>query len=226
MPHDEERRVRVKICGIRDAAALEAAARAGADFIGLVFYPPSPRHVTVDEAARLAELARGRLRTVALVVDAGDAMLAEIAARVRPDYIQCHGTETPARVAAIRRLTECPVIRAFRVRRAADVAAAEAFRPHIAFPLFDAPPAGGAQGGELPGGRGERFDWTLLRDHPRPFMLAGGLRPDNVAEAIRITRAPMVDVSSGVERVRGEKDPRLIAAFVRAAREAGEGARG
>jgi len=214
--------VKVKICGIREAEALEAAVSAGADFIGLVFYPPSPRHVSLKAAAGLAERARGRIATVALVVDADDALLAAIAREVKPDYIQCHGRETPERVSQIAAMTGRPVIKAFRVRAPEDVAAAEAFAPHIAFPLFDAWVPAEKSGG-LPGGSGHAFDWSLLSDFGRPFMLAGGLSPENVAEAIRTTGAAMVDVSSGVERARGVKDPERIAAFVAAAKGAAAG---
>lgn len=214
--------IRVKICGIRDEAALEAAVAAGADFMGLVFYPPSPRHVELEEAAALARLAAGRVAVVALVVNADDALLKAIAREVKPDYIQCHGNETRRRLAAIHALTGCPLIRAFRVRTAQDVAAAEDFADCMAFPLFDAGAPPGGEGG-LPGGTGRVFDWRLLRGYGRPFMLAGGLTPQNVGEAIRVTGAPMVDVSSGVEIRRGVKDPDLIAAFVRAARQAAAG---
>ncbi len=209
--------VKVKICGIRDEEALKAAVTAGADFIGLVFHPPSPRHVSLELAAALAERARGHVAVVALVVDADDVQLAEIARAVEPDYIQCHGRETPARVARIAEMTGRPVIKAFRVRTAVDVAAARAYQSHVAFPLFDAWVPTERSGG-LPGGSGHAFDWSLLAGFGQPFMLAGGLTPENVAEAIRVTGAPMVDVSSGVERVRGVKDPARIAAFVAAIR--------
>ena len=213
--------VRVKICGITDEAALEAAIAAGADFIGLVFFPPSPRHLDMERAGRLAGLARGRVAIVALTVDADDALLRDIAERVRPDYLQAHGRETPARLAAIAAIVHRPLIKAFRVRAAADIATAQTYAPHIAFPLFDAWVEEAASNG-LPGGTGHAFDWSLLADRAadRPFMLAGGLNPDNVAAAIAATGAPMVDVSSGVESAPGVKDAAKIRDFITAAKAA------
>jgi len=211
--------VQVKICGITTPEGLAAATGAGADFIGLVFYPPSPRHVTIEQAARLADMARGRARVVALTVDADDALLDEIAERARPDFWQLHGRESPARVKEIARRYGIETIKAFRLRGPEDLRQVADFLPHIAFPLFDAwHPPGQA---DLPGGMGKAFDWTWLKDHRGAFMLAGGLTPENVAEAIARTGAAMVDVSSGVERERGVKDPERIAAFVRAAKAAG-----
>lgn len=209
--------VKVKICGITNEEALDAAIAAGADFIGLVFYPPSPRHVALEQAAALAEAARGRVKVVALTVNADDENLAAIRDAVRPDYLQAHGDEGPARVTEIGRLMGCPVIRAFRLKQPADLAIVSTFDGHIAFPLFDAwhPPQGR---GALPGGMGKRFDWNWLKDYRGAFMLAGGLTPENVAEAIGLTGAPMVDVSSGVEKTRGVKDPMLIERFVTAAK--------
>ena len=208
--------VQVKICGIRDEAALQAALAAGADFIGLVFYPPSPRNVSLEEAARLAEAARGRVRIVALTVQADDALLTAIRDAVRPDYVQAHGDEPVERIAEMGQLTGCPVIRAFRLKGPKDLDQVAAFSPHIAFPLFDA----WHDRADLPGGMGKAFDWSWLAAWEGPFMLAGGLTPANVAQAVAETGAPMVDVSSGVERARGCKDPALIAAFVRRAKEA------
>ena len=206
----------VKICGIKDEATLEAALVAGADFIGLVFYPPSPRHVSLEQAAGLAEMARGRTRIVALTVRADDALLKAIREAVRPDYVQAHGDEPVERIAAIGRLMGCPVIRAFRLKGADDLQQVTAFSPHIAFPLFDA----WHDRADLPGGMGRAFDWSWLRGWREPFMLAGGLSPDNVADAIAATGAPMVDVSSGVEAARGRKDPALIEQFIRRAKGA------
>ena len=206
--------VGIKICGIRDEAALQAALAAGADFIGLVFYPPSPRNVSLKQAARLADVARGRARIVALTVRADDAMLEAIGDAVRPDYVQAHGDEPVERIAEMRRLTGCPVIRAFRLKGADDLEQVPTFAPHIAFPLFDA----WHDKADLPGGMGKAFDWSWLAAWEGPFMLAGGLTPENVARAIAETGAPMVDVSSGVEAERGRKDPALIAEFVRRAK--------
>ena len=211
---------RVKICGLKEAGAVTAAVTAGADFIGLVFYPPSPRHVSLEQAAALARRARrlsnGATQVVALVVDADDVALRAIAERVRPDLVQAHGSETPERVRAIAEVTGCDVIRAFRLKKPQDLRQVADFADVIAFPLFDAwhPDA------ELPGGTGRRFDWRWLRNYAGPFMLAGGLTPENVAHAIAVTGAPMVDVSSGVERARGVKDPERIARFIAAAKGA------
>lgn len=208
----------VKICGLSTPETVEAAIAAGADLIGLVFYPKSPRCVTIDRAAALADQARGRVKTVALVVDADDALLREIAARVAPDLIQVHGAESPARVSEISRLTGKPVIKAIRVKEASDVAAAAAYSDVASLIMYDAK-APETLGNALPGGNGHAFDWGLLEGGTRPaFMLAGGLTPDNVAEAIRVTGAPIVDVSSGVETAPGVKDAGLIRKFIEAAK--------
>ena len=172
-------------------------------------------------AQRLAERARSRVDIVALTVDADDALLRDIAERVRPDYLQAHGRETPARLAAIAAIVRRPLIKAFRVRAATDIAAADTYAPHIAFPLFDAWVDEKTAGG-LPGGTGHAFDWSLLAERAadRPFMLAGGLTPANVAAAIAATGAPMVDVSSGVESAPGVKDRAKIRDFITAAKAA------
>lgn len=209
--------VEVKICGLSTRETAEAALAAGADLIGLVFFPKSPRNVTLEQAAGLAALARGRAKVVALVVDADDQLLSDIAREVQPDFIQAHGGETPQRVAEIERLTGKPVIKAIRVKDAGDIAAAAAFSSVASLILYDAK-APETLGSALPGGNGHAFDWALLEGESRPaFMLAGGLTPDNVADAIRVTGAPMVDVSSGVETAPGVKDPGLIRKFIEAA---------
>ena len=208
----------VKICGLSTPEMVYAALAAGADYVGLVFYPRSPRNVTLDRAAHLARRARGRARVVALVVDAEDGFLKEIAARVDPDLIQAHGVETPARVAEIGRLTGKPVIKAIRVKDQADIAAAAAYCEAASLIMYDAK-APETLGNALPGGNGHAFDWGLLEGEERPaFMLAGGLNPANVAEAIRVTGAPIVDVSSGVETAPGVKDVGLIRKFIEAAK--------
>ena len=210
----------VKICGLSTPETVEASIAAGADFIGLNFYPPSPRYVAVDQAAELARLARGRVKIVALVVDAGDTALRDIMAQVDPDFIQAHGSESPARVAAIAQVTGKPVIKAIRVRDAADITAAADYADVAAFILYDAK-APETLTDALPGGNGHAFDWGLLGDSLRPaFMLAGGLTMANVAEAIRVTGAPAVDVSSGVESAAGVKDPAMIRNFIEAVRAA------
>lgn len=208
----------VKICGLSTPETVEAAIVAGADLIGLVFYPKSPRNVSLEQAAALAAQARGRAKIVSLVVDAEDATLREIAARVVPDLIQAHGAESPARVAEIARLTGKPVIKAIRVQEAADVAAAAAYSDVASLIMYDAK-APETLGNALPGGNGHAFDWGLLAGAKQPaFMLAGGLTPANVADAIRVTGAPIVDVSSGVETAPGVKDAGLIRKFIEAAK--------
>lgn len=212
--------VEVKICGLSTPETVDAAVAAGADFIGLVFFPKSPRNVSLEQAATLADRARGRAKVVALVVDADDALLRAIAETVRPDFIQAHGAETPERVEEIERLTGCPVIKAIRVKDEADIAAAAGFSKAASLILYDAK-APETLGNALPGGNGHAFDWGLLEGARRPaFMLAGGLSPGNVAEAIRVTGAPIVDVSSGVESAPGIKDLGLIRKFIEAAKAA------
>jgi len=217
--------VRVKICGIRDEETLETVIDAGADFFGLVLFPPSPRHVDMDAAARLADRARGRISIVALTVDADDTQLEEIARRIRPDFLQLYGSETLERAIHISKILESEIIKAFRIRDARDLKAAAAWRERMAFPLFDAW-VDPERAERLPGGTGHVFDWSLLEGWEGDFMLAGGLTPENVAEAVRLTGAPMVDVSSGVEKARGVKDPDRIRAFVDAARAAAGGPSG
>ena len=210
--------VAVKICGLSTPETMSAALSLGADFVGLVFYPPSPRYVTPARAAGLAALARSRARIVALVVDADDTLLSEIVAAVKPDYFQLHGSETPGRVTAIKALTGKPAIKAIKVGGPEDVAKAAAYVDVADLLLFDTK-APATLKNALPGGNGIAFDWTLL-EGKRGFMLSGGLTPGNVAEAIRVTGAPMVDVSSGVESAPGKKDINLIAKFIEAAKAA------
>lgn len=208
-------RPRVKICGVRDREAAEAAIAAGADMIGLVLFPPSPRDVPVAEAAALADAVRGRIAIVALTVDADDALLDAVAARVRPDVLQLHGGEDAPRIAEVGRRFGLPIIKALGVRTAADVARVPDVAAVADRVLLDARPPKGA---DRPGGHGATFDWSLLDalDPAVPFMLSGGLTPDNVAEAVRRVRPHALDVSSGVERAPGDKDPALIRAFLAA----------
>jgi phosphoribosylanthranilate isomerase len=212
--------VEVKICGLSTAESVRTAVEAGASFVGFVFYAESPRNIGPERAAELAALARGKARIVALVVDADDATLLEINRQVNPDFFQAHGRESPGRIAEITKLTGKPVIKAIRVQTGADVAEAAAYTQSAAVILYDAKTPG-TLGRDLPGGNGLAFDWQLLSgETPRAFMLAGGLTPENVAEAIRVTGAPMVDVSSGVESARGVKDLGLIRKFIEAAKRA------
>jgi phosphoribosylanthranilate isomerase len=207
--------VLVKICGINSVDAADAAVAAQVDFAGLVFHTKSPRNLELMAGARLADHMRQRIRVVALTADAMDDELRRIDEVVRPDFLQLHGTESPARVAAIRERFGKPVIKALAVAEAADIAAASAYETDLL--LFDAKaPAGAAR----PGGHGAAFDWQLLRGRSfsRPWLLAGGLSVENVARAIGASGAPGVDVSSGVETAPGRKSPELIRAFADAAR--------
>lgn len=210
----------IKICGLRTDEALDAALEAGADMVGLVFFPKSPRNVSLDEAESLAARARGRARIVTLVVDADDDLLAAIATRIRPDLLQLHGHESPERCAAIRALTGIAVMKAIAVADAEDLAPIAAFVPHVDRILFDAKPP--RRPDALPGGNGLIFDWRLIRDLDpgRPVMLSGGLTPENVGQAIATTGVGAVDVSSGVESAPGVKDPARIRAFIDHARAA------
>lgn len=213
-----------KICGIKTSEALEAAISGGADFIGLVLHPKSPRNMPLQTAAALAGMARGRTAVVVLLVDPTDERLAEVVASVAPDFIQLHGTESPERVAAIRAAHRIPIIKAIGVREEADVTRAMAYlKPGRCADLllFDAQPP---QNAERSGGHGIPFDWSILAAVPMdtPYLLAGGLNPQNVREAIRLTGAPAVDVSSGVETAPGEKSPELIGRFLQAVKTAME----
>lgn len=207
----------VKICGLSTEDTLAAALDAGAERVGFVFFPRSPRAVSPARAAALAALARGRAAIVALTVDADDTALAALVETVAPDMLQLHGCESPERVAAVRRRFGLPVVKVLGISAAADLAPVPAHAAVADEIMFDAKPPKGAV---LPGGNGVAFDWRLLAtlDLPVPFMLSGGLGPHNVGEALRVTRAPAVDVSSGVETAPGVKSPDLIAAFIRAAR--------
>jgi phosphoribosylanthranilate isomerase len=210
------RDIRVKICGLREAAHVEAAVRAGAAYVGFVFFPKSPRNVTAAEAAALAAVVPPGVAKVALTVDATDATLDALLAEVPVDMLQLHGHESPERVAEVRTRFGLPVMKAVGVAGEADLAALEAYG-HVADQLLvDAKPAPGA---DLPGGNGLAFDWRLIagRRWTRPWMLAGGLTAENVAEAVRLTGARQVDVSSGVESAPGFKDPVKIEDFLDAA---------
>ncbi|GAA0870783.1 phosphoribosylanthranilate isomerase [Brevundimonas basaltis] len=208
-----------KICGLTTPEALDAALAGGAAFVGAVVFPRSPRHIEPLHAATLFERARGRAKIVAVTVDADDARLTEIALILKPDLIQLHGHETPARAEQVRTLTGAGIIKVLPIRAHEDFAGTNDWEPFVDHLMFDAKPPEGAA---LPGGVGARFDWTLLagRAFRHPWFVAGGLTPDNVAQAIHISGAPMVDVSSGVESAPGVKDPALIAAFLDTARSA------
>jgi phosphoribosylanthranilate isomerase len=211
--------IEVKICGIASAAAADAVVRAGADFAGLVFHPHSPRRVALDQAAQLSARLKGRARVVALFSDPSDDDLAAAIAAANPDMIQLHGREAPPRVAEIRARFGLPVIKAIAVAEADDLGSVPHYERVADMLLFDAKPPHSAA---REGGHGAAFDWQLLRGRSfkRPWFLAGGLNPENVARAIRSAGAKAVDVSSGVETAPAVKDADLIGRFVAAARAA------
>jgi len=209
----------IKICGLRTPEALDAALAAGADMVGFVFFPRSPRHVGYEAARVLGSRVQGRARKVALTVDADDEQVAAIVAALKPDLLQLHGQETPERVVVLRTRFGVPVMKALPIATRADLSPIRLYDAVADRLLFD---ARAPREATRPGGLGKSFDWHLLENLKVdvPFMLSGGLDAGNVADALRITRAPGVDVSSGVERAPGEKDPDRIRAFIRAARDA------
>src|SRR5207244_1956143 len=196
----------VKICGLKTPDALDVALEAGADMVGFVFFPPSPRHLAFAAARTLEQRVRGRAQKVALSVDADNEWLAASIDALKPDALQLHGRETPERVAMVRSLFRIPVVKALPIAERRDLSPIHAYAKVADRLLFD---ARAPREATRPGGLGKRFDWRLLQNiNPGvPFMLSGGLDAGNVAEALRITHAPIVDVSSGVEREPGEKDP-------------------
>jgi phosphoribosylanthranilate isomerase len=209
----------VKICGIKDLAAMDAALEAGADMVGLVFFAKSPRNVTPAEAGKIAARAKGRAKIVALSVDADDKLIDAIDASIAPDLHQLHGSETPARVIELRSRTSRQMIKAIPVAASSDLVPLVSYEAVADWILFDAKAPKDAT---RPGGHGQTFDWSLLANVKRtkPVMLSGGLNPGNVATAIVEVRPDAVDVSSGVENAPGVKDAEKIFAFVRAARAA------
>lgn len=211
---------KAKICGLSTPETVKTAFDGGAAYLGFVFFAKSPRNVTPEDAARLVEPLRGRgVSTVAVTVDPDDVLIDRLMATMRPDLIQVHGKETPSRVREIAQRSGVGVIKAFSVSSSADVDQAKAYDTVAEQFLFDARPV---EGSALPGGTGARFDWSLLqgRRFSRPHFLAGGLDPWNVGAAVAASGAPLVDVSSGVERGPGLKDPALITAFLDAVRRA------
>ncbi|MDV6331394.1 phosphoribosylanthranilate isomerase [Asticcacaulis sp. 201] len=213
-------RPKIKICGIRTLAAAQAAINDSADFLGFIHFAKSPRHLSVDDMAALMKVIRetgAQLPLVAVVVDPDDTLLDALRDTVRPDFIQLHGKETPARVAEIAALTGLPLIKVLSVGEAADLYAAEAYEPHVTYLMFDAKPPKDAA---LPGGLGLRFDWTLMQGYrgTTPWFLAGGLDAANAREAVELSGATLLDVSSGVESAPGQKDAGLISGFLRTAK--------
>jgi len=213
--------IAVKICGLSTPETVTAAVDAGASHIGFLFFEKSPRYVTPPQAASLRALLPSTVAAVALLVDADDALVDSIVSEVRPDLLQCHGQETPARITALKARTGLPVMKVISVADAADVASARVYEQVADLLLFDAKPPK-SMANALPGGNAVSFDWSLLANvaHTLPWMLSGGLTPDNVADAIVQTGARMVDVSSGVEDAPGKKNSALIRAFVKAAKSA------
>ena len=211
-------RLAIKICGLTTPDAVEAAIKARADYIGLVFFPHSPRNLSLAEAAGLADRATDRIGRVGLFVDASDEDIAQAVRAAKLDALQLHGDESVERAAQVRMRFGLPVWKALPVATAADVTRAAAYAGAADLILFDAKTPRGA----LPGGMGLSFDWSLLAGQkgPLPWGLAGGLTPENVAEAVRLTGAKLIDTSSGVESAPGIKDPARIAAFCTAARAA------
>ena len=210
----------VKICGLNSPDALDAALDAGADLTGFVFFEPSPRHLSFDQARALASRVKNRAGKVALTVDADDGALQRIVEALLPDILQLHGHETPGRVSDLKKRYGLPVMKALPVETKLDLKMVADYAGVADWLLFD---ARAPRAATRPGGLGKPFDWTLLQDidSTTPFMLSGGLDAENVAEALAVTGAGGVDVSSGVERSPGVKDPEKIRSFVRLAREAG-----
>lgn len=208
--------MKIKICGITTTEALLAADTAGADFVGLVFYEKSPRHLTLEQAAILSKIPLQHAKIVALTVDAEDAFLKEICERVNVHALQLHGAETPERADFVRKTYQRPVIKAVGIATKDDLITAKAYQHVADWLLLDAKPVAG----EMHGGNNKSFDWAVLQGfHSQtPWLLAGGLNPSNVADAILQTKPDGVDVSSGVERARGVKDPTLIEAFLKQAK--------
>ena len=207
----------VKICGLSTRETLDVALDAGADMVGFVFFPPSPRHLSLEMARDLGKRAKGRASKVALTVDADDATLANLIEALQPDILQLHGKETVARLRDVKQTFGLPVMKAIAVATPADLASLPGYAAVADRILFD---AHAPKGATRPGGLGAVFDWHVLEnlDLKLPFMVSGGLNSGNVAEAVRVTRTGGVDVSSGVERTPGIKDPEMIRAFIRAAR--------
>jgi phosphoribosylanthranilate isomerase len=209
----------IKICGLKTPETLDVALEAGADLVGFVFFSPSPRHIGLEVARVLGARVHGRAGKVALTVNANDETLLGIVSALKPDMLQLHGTETPERVVAVRTRFGLPVMKALPIAKPKDLSPIHLYAKVVDWLLFDARAPLKAT---RPGGLGKKFDWTLLKgiNAGVPFMLSGGLDAGNVAEALAITRASGVDVSSGVERAPGKKDPNKIRAFIHAARSA------
>ncbi|TMJ30330.1 MAG: phosphoribosylanthranilate isomerase [Alphaproteobacteria bacterium] len=211
----------IKICGLKSVEMLDVALDCGADMVGFVFFPSSPRHVDLAAARILGRRVRGRALKVALSVDSDDAELEQMVEALEPDLLQLHGREPPGRLRAIRTRFGRPIMKALPIANQADLLPIRTYEKQADRLIFDARAPSEAS---RPGGLGKSFDWQLLRnlDCAVPFMLSGGLDADNVAQALRVTRAPGVDVASGIERAPGEKDADKIRAFIKAAKQAAQ----
>ena len=211
---------KVKICGIRTIESAIAAINDSADFLGFIHFPKSPRHLTLNAMKNLIRAIRSvnaNIPCVSVVVNPDDSLISDLKNTVKPDLIQLHGKETPARVAEIAALTHLPLIKAISVSEKSDLDSVSAYEPHVEYMMFDAKPPKDAA---LPGGLGLSFDWTIMRHHAavKPWFLAGGLSSGNVASAVYLSGAPMLDVSSGVESALGVKDNALISGFLKTAK--------
>jgi phosphoribosylanthranilate isomerase len=209
--------IATKICGVKDRAAIDAAIEGGAAFLGLMFYARSPRALSIEDAADLAAHADGRIPLVGVFVDADDELLQRVTEAVPLSFLQLHGSESLERVAQVKERFSLPVVKAVAIGGSEDIALALEYEPVTDYLLFDAKPPKAE--GYLPGGNALSFDWTLIarENWGKPWLLSGGLTADNLAEAVRTSGAAAVDVSSGVERAKGQKDPALIRAFLEAA---------
>jgi phosphoribosylanthranilate isomerase len=208
------KKIEAKVCGVKTQEALEAAGKGGACYVGFNFYRPSPRYVEPAQAATLSKFMSPGMKSVAVTVDADDALFDEIFRHFTPDFIQLHGREPPERAAALKARWKTPIIRAIPIRTATDFAAVKTHQGTADYFLFDAAPPKGAL---LPGGNAVSFDWTLLREQQiaTPWFLSGGLKASNMQHAITLSGATRVDFSSGVERAPGEKDPAMIEELLR-----------
>jgi phosphoribosylanthranilate isomerase len=219
MNSDARKNFDIKICGLKTPDTVQRAVDLGASHVGFIFFPKSPRNIEPADAAELADLVRGRARIVAVTVNADNDVLDEIVSLLRPDILQLHGGESPERVLTVKAVYGLPVMKAFSVRKAADLEKVDAYIGIADRFLFDAKPPAGS---DLPGGNGVSFDWTLMDalDGSVDYMLSGGLNKYNVGEAVAVTRAPGIDVSSGVESAPGVKDIGRMEEFFEAVRRA------
>ena len=214
--------IEVKICGLSDASSIEAALDGGANHIGFIFFPKSPRNISPKDAGELAKHVRGKAKIVAVSVDADDAFLDDIVGKLSPDVLQLHGSESPERMGKIKLRYGLPAMKAFAIRQKTDFDRVEPYLDIADRLLFDAKPP---KGSDLPGGNGVSFDWNLFAQWQEsyglriPAMLSGGLEGDNITQALLSSNARAIDISSGVEKAPGVKDPALIEAFLNKIKE-------